>query len=251
MNIHENACVTPAVREHCPDRDLTSPAHDGRADRDPALQGALVALEPKPTRTQAARPALRIRSAGRDDPYRHEKARPHRENRPSHHRRQNKPEKDPRHWLGAARREERDGLRFHQLSPRLVRLARCGQQTSHERQRQVTPTKATSSPISCANAPSSTCAHAPPRCAPTARPGASSRRACANGLTHRRIKHPPSGPAPSCSGPFGARQTRCRDQHQGRRDCDGDRAHGHAEPERPLFELFPDIGRHRMRADWR
>ncbi len=49
MNIHENACVTPAVREHCPDRDLTSPAHDGRADRDPALQGALVALEPKPT----------------------------------------------------------------------------------------------------------------------------------------------------------------------------------------------------------
>ena len=190
MNIHENACVTPAVREHCPDRDLTSPAHDGRADRDPALQGALVALEPKPTRTQAARPALRIRSAWRDDPYRHEKARPHRENRPSHHRRQNKPEKDPRHWLGL---------------PDEKKEAAC----------------------------------------------AFTSRACANGLTQRRIDHPPSGPAPSCSGPFGARQTRCRDQHQGRRDCDGDRAHGHAEPERPLFELFPDIGRHRMRADWR
>ncbi|MFM2444886.1 MAG: hypothetical protein RJB09_2072 [Pseudomonadota bacterium] len=53
MNIHENACVTPAGRAHRPDRDLASPAHDGRADRDPALQGALVALEPKPTRTQA------------------------------------------------------------------------------------------------------------------------------------------------------------------------------------------------------
>ena len=76
-------------------------------------------------------------------------------------------------------------------------------------------------------------------------------RACANGLTQRRIDHPPTGPAPSSSGPFGARQTRCRDQHQGRRDCDGDRAHGHAEPERPLFELLPDIGRHRMRANWR
>ena len=76
-------------------------------------------------------------------------------------------------------------------------------------------------------------------------------RACANGLTQRRIDHPPTGPSPSSSGPFGARQTRCRDQHQGRRDCDGDRAHGHAEPERPLFELLPDIGRHRMRANWR
>lgn len=53
MNIHENACATPAGRAHRPDRDLVSPAHDGRADRDPALQGALVALEPKPTRTQA------------------------------------------------------------------------------------------------------------------------------------------------------------------------------------------------------
>ena len=112
MNIHENACVTPAGRAHRPDRDLASPAHDGRADRDPALQGALVALEPKPTRTQAARPALRIRSAWRDDPYRHEKARPHRENRPSHHRRQNKPEKDLRHWLGGCptRRKRRPAL---------------------------------------------------------------------------------------------------------------------------------------------
>ncbi len=207
MNIHENACVTPAGRAHRPDRDLASPAHDGRADRDPALQGALVALEPKPTRTQAhsnpsplepkptrtqaARPALRIRQAWRYDPYRHEKARPHREKRPSHHRRQNKPEKDQRHWLGGLPDEKKETA-----------------------------------------------------CAFTS-------RACANGLTQRRIDHPLTGPAPSSSGPFGARQTRCRDQHQGRRDCDGDRAHGHAEPERPLFELLPDIGRHRMRANWR
>jgi len=190
MNIHENACVTPAGRAHRPDRDLASPAHDGRADRDPDLQGALVALEPKPTRTQAARPALRIRQAWRDDPYRHEK-----------------------HG-----RIERSG---HPIT---------GDRTSQRKTRGIgrglpDEKKETA-------------------CAFTS-------RACANGLTQRRIDHPPTGPSPSSSGPFGARQTRCRDQHQGRRDCDGDRAHGHTEPERPLFELLPDIGRHRMRANWR
>ena len=63
MNIHENACATPAGRAHRPDRDLASPAHDGRADRDPALQGALVALEPKPNRTQAHSNSSRTSSA--------------------------------------------------------------------------------------------------------------------------------------------------------------------------------------------
>jgi len=166
MNIHENARMTPAGRAHRADRGLPSPAPDGRADRDPALHGASVALEPKP-------PVQRYEY---DAP----------------------------------------GGMIHIHMKKLGRIERNGRPITGDRTSQ-RKTRGIGWEVMPDEKKETACAF--------------TRRACANGLAQRRIDHPPTGPAPSCSGPFGAWQTRCRDQHQGRRDCDGDRAHGHAEPE--------------------
>ena len=106
------------------DRSPAPPALDRQADRSGSrrLAGDGQPRPPAPrpqshpgARTGRAGSPLRARAARRTDPYRHQKARPLRPGRPSHHRRPHRPKQEPRHRLGV-----RPCLHRRRLAPGLL-----------------------------------------------------------------------------------------------------------------------------------
>ena len=218
----QRAGRTPSPRSSsCGASGLTGPAIARRLGRPRSTVGGLLrrlglgrlaALEPKPR----GHP-LRARAARRTDPHRHQEARPDRRHRPPHHRRPARPEQpcaatgwealhvaiddasrlayteilpDERRTSATAFLERALGLfERHGVTVERVMTDNGSAYKSH-----ALPRRARSIAASATSEPG------PTRHAPTARPSASSRPACANGPMPAPSRPRPSAPPPCSPG---------------------------------------------------